>query len=289
MPDPIAIESAATPEVQRKAEQMGWIPPTRFKGEPERFVDAEEYLARGEQVLPIVRANNQKLQQELDGLRAESAKTREALEKANAALEEINERHSVETQKAVERAREDLKLRLKAASEEGDHEAVAEITGLMIDLKAASEEPLPKKKEAAKEEPKPAALAVPEDLKAWNAANPWFGTDRRRTSLALGIAQEMRESGTELTGVAFYEKIREEVEATFGEFSSGSKVEGARSGGEAEGGTRRTTGKKGFASLPADARAACDADAKQFVGPGKRFKTADEWRARYAELYFQEN
>jgi len=289
MPDPTAIESAAPPEVQRKAEQMGWIPPSRFKGEPERFVDAEEYLARGEQVLPIVRANNQKLQQELNDLRAESTKTREALEKANQALEEINERHSVETQKAVERARNDLKARLKQASEEGDHEAVAEITGLMIDLKAAAEAPKPaeekKKPEAAKTEP----FVLPADLKEWNAANPWFGSDRRRTSLALGIAQEMREAGTDLTGVAFYEKIREEVEATFGAAPAGSKVEGARASGVAETGVRGSAGKKGYASLPADAKAACDADAKQFVGAGKRFKTADEWRARYAELYFQDN
>jgi hypothetical protein len=40
--------------------------------------------------------------------------------------------------------------------------------------------------------------------------------------------------------------------------------------------------------MPSDARAACDADAKRFVGADKRYKTQAEWRTRYAEIYFGE-
>lgn len=282
MPD--QLESAAPPEVQAKAEAMGWIPPTRYKGEAERFVDAEEYLARGEQVLPIVRAQNRRLHEEVEGLRAEQVKTNAALAAATTALEEINERHSVATQKAVEQAREDLKERLRVASENGDHAQIAEITGLMVDLKAAAETPVEKKVVTPTSATPP---AIPQEMKDWNAANPWFGTDKRRTALALGIAQELRDSGTELKGAAFFEKVKEEVEATFGtpRGEAPSKVEGARGNGESGG--ERSGGSKSFASLPADAKAACDADAKQFVGPGKRYKTQDEWRKRYTELYFQ--
>lgn len=279
------IESAAPPEVQAKAEKMGWIPPSRYRGEAERFVDAEEYVARGEQVLPIVRAQNQRLQGELEALKASQAETQAALARATAALEEIDERHTVATQKAVEQAHKDLKVRLAAAHEEGDHAAIAEITGLMIDLKTASAEDAPAKK---KDEPKPVTpppSVVPPDLKEWQAANTWFGTDKRKTALALGVAQELRDSGTELTGVAFYEKVREEVEATLnGGKPAESKVEGARG---SDTGVSRPGGRSGFAALPADAKAACDAEAKAFVGNGKRYKTIEDWRKRYAELYFQ--
>ena len=279
------IESAAPPEVQAKAEKMGWIPPSRYRGEAERFVDAEEYVARGEQVLPIVRAQNQRLQGELEALKASQAETQAALARATAALEEIDERHTVATQKAVEQAHKDLKVRLAAAHEEGDHAAIAEITGLMIDLKTASAEDVPAKK---KDEPKPvvpAAAVVPPDLKEWQVANPWFGTDKRKTALALGVAQELRDSGTELTGVAFYEKVREEVEATLsGGKPAESKVEGARG---SDSGTSRPSGRSSFSALPADAKAACDAEGRNFVGNGKRYKTLDDWRKRYAELYFQ--
>lgn len=277
------IESAAPPELQAKAEKMGWIPPSRYRGEAERFVDAEEYVARGEQVLPIVRAQNQRLQTELEALKSSQAETQAALARATTALEEIEERHTVATQKAVEKASEDLKTRLAAAHEEGDHAAIAEITGLMIDLKASAEEPLKKKDEPKVVTPPPAA--IPPDLKEWQTANTWFGTDKRKTALALGVAQELRDAGTELTGVAFYEKVREEVEATLsGGKPAESKVEGARG---SDSGTSRPGNRSGYSGLPAEAKAACDAEGKTFVGAGKRYKTLDDWRKRYAELYFQ--
>lgn len=283
MTDQTVIESAATPEMQAKAEKMGWIPPARYRGEPERFVDADEYVARGEQVLPIVRAQNQRLQDEVASLKASQAALQESLQKANTALEEIEERHTVATVKAVEQAKKDLQKRLAEAHDAGDSAAIAEITGLMVDLNASSAEP-PKKKEP-ETKPLPQPAVVPPELKAWQEANPWFGTDKRKTALALGIAQELRDSGTTLEGVAFYEKVREEVEATLGGGSgAGGKVEGARG---SESGTSRVGAKKGYAALPADAREACEAEARNFVGAGKRYKTIDAWRERYAELYFQ--
>ena len=283
MTDQTVIESAATPEMQAKAEKMGWIPPARYRGEPERFVDADEYVARGEQVLPIVRAQNQRLQEEVASLKANQAALQESLQKANTALEEIEERHTVATVKAVEQAKKDLQKRLAEAHDAGDSAAIAEITGLMVDLNASSAEPSKKKEPETKPLPQPAT--VPPELKAWQEANPWFGTDKRKTALALGIAQELRDSGTTLEGAAFYEKVREELEATLGGAAgAGSKVEGARG---SEAGTPRVSVKKGFGALTADAKAAFDAESRNFVGAGKRYKTVDAWRERYAELYFQ--
>jgi len=278
------IESAAPPDVQSKAEKMGWIPPARFRGDPSAFVDAQEYIERGEQILPIVRSQNQRLQAEVEQLRGGYTQTQEALKRAEKALEEINERHTVDTQKAVEQARKDLKVKLAAALEAGDHAGVAEITGLMTELKEASAAPAAKVPEA----PAAKVVEIPEDLKEWNRANPWYGTDRRKTALALGIAQELRDSGNVETGVAFYEKVGEEVTKVFGqEALPAGKVEGARSSG-AGGGTGGARGAKGYASLPLEARAACDADAKNFVGEGKRYKTVEAWQKRYAELYFED-
>ncbi len=286
MPDNVdtpVIESKASAEVQTKAEKMGWIPPSRYRGEAERFTDAQEYLDRGEQVLPIIRQTNKRLEAELSAAREETAALKASVTAATAAIEDIKERHSAETARAVERAKVDLKTRLKAASEAGDHDAVAEITGLMIDLTAASKEAPVEKKTPVKEEPK--ALEIPADMKAWFTENPWYGTDRRKTALANGIAQELRDGGTSLRGVDFFEKVREEVEATFAPTKEpASKVEGARGSGGGGGGG----GKQGYAALPADAKAACDADAKNFVGAGKKYKTAAEWQKRYAEIYFEE-
>ncbi len=271
------VESAAPVEVQKAAEAMGWIPPTRFKGDPERFIDADVYVKRGEEVLPIVREQNKRLHAELDTLKSESAKTRQALEKTQKAIDQMEEVHTVATQKAVEDARRQLKSQLAAASEAGDHEGVAELTDQLVKMTPATEKP----KVGARVEPE--EFKAPPDLQEWNAENPWFGTNKRKTALALGIAQELREAGETSTGRAFFDKVKAELDKELGTGPEPvDKVSGARGGSDAGGGSAR---KGDYASMPADARAACDADAKRFVGEGKKYKTMAEWRTRYAEIY----
>jgi len=276
------LESAAAPEVQAKAEAMGWIPATRYKGDPERFIDAESYLERGETVLPIVKEQNKRLQAELAQVKQAAEANATALKVAQDAIEQIEERHSVETQKAVERARTEVKAQLAAASAEGDHQGVAELTDQLTRLNAAEAEAGPvEKKQAA-----PAAFITPTDLSEWNSRNPWFGKDKRRTALALGIAQELRDGGEKSIGAVFYELVGAELEAMLGEkeAAAAGKVEGARNGSDNE---PAAGGKKTFMALSKEAKEACDNDARQFVGPTKRYKDLAAWRARYAEIYFE--
>ena len=278
----LVIESAAPPEVQAKAEKLGWIPPARFKGDAARFVDAEEYIERGEIVLPIVKEQNKRLHGEITALQALNTANTAALKAAQDAIAQMEERHTVATQKAVEAARRDLKAQLAQASEAGDHAAVAELTDQMTQLKVAEKAAAPviKVVEAAP------VFVPPASLLEWNQENPWFGVNKRKTALALGIAQELRDAGETTFGRPFFDKVSAELEKELGGSTQPpvDKVEGGRNGSanDAQGAT-----KKSYAHLPADAKVACDADARQFVGEGKRYKTQAEWRNRYAELYFQ--
>lgn len=275
----VVIESKASAEQQTAAEKIGWIPPTRFKGDLENFVDADEYIKRGETVLPIVKKQLADTRGELAAVKAESARNAAALKAAEDAIVQIEERHTVATQRAVEAARSQLKTQLAAASEAGDHEAVAELTSQMTELRSAEETAGSVKKEVL------APYVPPADLVEWNAENAWFGKDKRRTSLALGIAQELREGGETRQGRAFYDLVKEEMNKTLAPAEArGDKVEGARSGSDNE---SRSGGKKSFQNLPAEARAACDADARRFVGAKpNQYKDLATWRSRYAELYF---
>jgi hypothetical protein len=277
-----SVESVAPAEVQQAAEKMGWIPPSRFRGDPERFVDADVYIERGEAVLPIVKEQNKRLHAELENLRGESRKTAAALKAAQDSISQIEERHTVDTQKAVEAARRQVKLQLSAASEAGDHDGVAELTDRLTQLNTT---PAPAVKQTPSEAPP--VFQPPPDLAEWNAENPWFGTNKRKTALALGIAQELRDAGESGVGRAFFDKVAAEVAKELGtaETPRGDKVEGARNGSDSE---VRSSGRKGYAAMPADARAACDADSRRFVGSDKKYKSQQEWRNRYAEIYFGE-
>jgi len=272
------LVSQASAEEQQEARSMGWIPPEKFKGDPEKYVDATEFIRRGKEIIPILESNNQKLKRELDALRSESTETRKALEKANEALEEINVRHSVETQKAVEKAREELKAQLAEASREGDHAGVAELTDKLTQLNVALPEEKPAKVEAKPFVPGPELVAFQQEFE-------WFGKDRRKTALVFGIAEELRMEGVS-PGAPFLARLTEEVKKELGDKNPPreSKVDGGN--GEA-----RTTGRtngKSYSDLPADAKAACDADAKQFVGKNRKYPDMNAWRKSYAEIYFRE-
>lgn len=274
MSESTLVESQAPLEVQQAAEKMGWIPPSRFKGDPERFVDADTYVKRGEEILPIVREQNKRLHTELEQVKRDSAATRVALERAQKAIDQMEEVHTVATQRAVEDARKQLKAQLAAASEAGDHEGVAELTDQLTKM--------PEKAAAPKPTPAPQAFTPPAELTEWNAENPWFGTNKRKTALALGIAQELRDAGDTSSGRIFFDKVKAELDKELGTGTPEpvDKVAGARGGSEGGSGS-----KNGYAAMPAEARAACDADAKRFVGEGKKYKTVAEWRTRYAEIY----
>lgn len=275
------IESAADAETQKRAEKMGWIPPDRYTGPAERFVDAAEFIERGETVLPIIKARLAEERETTKQLNARLAAAEEAIAKSTKALEEIELRNSVATQKAVEAAKAQVKAELAKASEAGDHEAVAELTEQMVELNNA---PPPKEKEPPKTETPPGVDPV---TKAWiEDGNEWFVKDRRRSALAIAIATEMRDAGDKRVGLPFLNSIKEEVFKTLPTREAAEHVDKVDGGGRngSEGDSRG--GKKGYAALPADAKAACDADARQFVGPGKKYKDLATWRADYANIYF---
>lgn len=284
----IVLESKASPEDQAAAAKIGWVGPENYRGEPERFVDADEYIKRGETVLPIVKKQLATTRAELEQVRADSAATKAALAQAQRAIEEIEIRHSVDTQKAVEAARKEVKAQLARASEAGDHEAVAELTDQLTQLKEVEGEEKPKPKAAAEEEPK---IVISPVLRQWNTENPWFGTDKKKTGLAQGIAQEIAEEnaaeGTKMSEKDFYAEVSARMEAFLPKEEPATR-EDKVGGANHRAGARSSAAKNSYESMPADAKAQCDADARKFVGPDKLHKDIKSWRSSFADLYFKE-
>ena len=274
------LVSVATPAQQTAAAVLGWTPPERYKGDPNLYIDAEEFIKRGETVLPIVKKQLEKTRGELAQQQRVNAEVSAALVAAQTAIEDLKEHNTVATQRAVENARKELKAQLVAASEAGDHIGVSELTDQLIKLPTAA--PAEEKKEA----PAPAAWKPDVALTSWMEANPWWGVDKKKTGLALGIAQELREKGNTQVGTDFYELVSEEVGKVLAPPAAdepADKVAGARNSG---GSGSRGGGRQSFAALPADAKAQCIAESREFVGANKRYKTNEEWQAQFAKLYF---
>lgn len=269
--------------VEATALSMGWKPQTEFTGDPARWVDAETYVSRGEHFLPIIKADRDRLRNELAGMNSQLEETRRLFTASQEAIEELKKFQDENTRRQVERAKAELVKQLKEArgndDVEGELAAQAEINKLDRALEAKPPAPPPPA-------PAPTAPAPDPDFAAWQSEHDWFGKDTRKTALAMGIAQEFRTPGNpnaHLKGRAFYDKISEEVEATLSPAARGtSKVAGGRPSGQSGGSARERT----YADLPADAKAACDSFARKLAGPGRAYKTAEDWQAHYTKQYF---
>lgn len=266
-------------DVEKEARALGWSSKEEWRGRPTDWVDAETFVEKGKHILPIVNERNQTLQREVSELRSQITGLAGVVKAADATIKALEESHEADTAAQVEQARKDLKAELKIARADGDNVAAAELAEKLDDLNEAARAAPPAKKDEGTQTPP----AEHPEFTAWKAKpeNSWFGVDRRRTALAIGVAEDFRAGGDTRTGAAFMDAVVAEVKKTLGE--------GAPPGGKVEGGTHRSDGaggSKSYADLPAEAKAACDKQAAKLVGPGRAHKDAASWRASYAKQFF---
>lgn len=278
--------SGPSPETIERARRMGWRPKEEFRGDTSRWVDADTYVKRGEEFIPLIQAENRKLRDDLQAAKQKTDELAQTVSDAQEALEALKQYQSTATRAAVEKAKQDLREQIKAARRDDDVDAEL---AAQTSLRRVEEEEA-KLKEAKEKKPEPAAKKeepkIDPAFAAWQADNPWFGADKRRTALANGIAAELREDpkNDSLLGRAFFDRVSEEVDRVMGS-RQGTKVDGGgNSGGSRPGGGEV---KKTFDQLPADAKAACDSMTSKLVGSGRAFKDQAAWRAHYAKQYFE--
>lgn len=286
MPEATSESRPSATPAEVTAREMGWRPREEFRGDPEKWVDAETFVSRGEHFLPILRANNTRLTQQTQELSAQLASTRQLLEASQEAIAELKKFHDEDTARQVAKARKDLVAQIKVAREEGDVDLEMELQGEVTRLdaaKAAAPAAAPAAPAPAPATPK----AADPDFIAWEADNPWFKTDSRKHALAMAIATDLRKdpANNSLVGRAFYDRITEEVEAYLAPASRSGKVGGGRSGSSNP--PPPSPAERKFSDLPQEAKDACESFAKKLVGPGRAYKDKAAWQAEYTRRYFE--
>lgn len=235
-------------DVEARARNLGWKPLDQFKGDEKDFIDASEFVRRGEEVLPIMKAANSKLEKQV-----------QRLEKT---LEKFAEHHSKTEARAYERALSDLEARQAEAVEANDHAAVKEITKEMVALE--------------KEVAKPKADETDDGEEAfndWKAENPWFDKDKGLRAAAIGIAEEIKNDFKD--PVKQRAEVVKRIKADFPEkFTNPRRTQAAAVEGVGAG--PKSTGKS-YADLPAEAKKMCD----EFVRDIKGFS-----KEKYVKEYF---
>jgi hypothetical protein len=282
----MSTETQTSPEVEHSARNLGWVPEAEWRGDKAKWVDAETFTRRGEEIMPLLKKNNQELQARVDASQAEVKRLNDLFKASQESIEELKKFQTEETKRQVASARKDLLAELKAAKKAGD-------TDLEVDLQEAiteldkREKAVVEPKEIKKEDPPQnvEGPATSPEFVAWRRDNTWFDSDLVRQATAIGIAQKLRAdpANAHLVGRAFFDFVGQEVSAIFDKTTRGtSKVEGAGGGGGAGGSTR----VKGFSDLPPDAKAVCERQAAKLVGQGRAFKDTAAWQKHYAQVYF---
>ncbi len=269
-------------EAETRARTMGWLPKEQYKGKEENWLPAEAYIERGEHILPILQANNKKLTDRLSAAEAELQSNKQLLAASQEAIEELKNFTSQINKDKVKDKKAEVTAALVQAKKDGNVEAEVELTAQLSEVTTALKEAekAPVKKESTSQ---PTGPQLTEAAKEWSKENPWFGTENRKTAYALGLRQEWVASGKTAGTKEMFDFVDEELAKVFDPNSqrrdAASRVDTTSS--STNGGGKSKT----FADLPPEAKEACEKFGKKLVGPGRAYKTQEDWRKAYVAKY----
>lgn len=249
-------------DVEQKAEKMGWTPKDKFRGDPAKWRPADEFVERGENMLPIVKARVAQQAKEIEELKS--------------SMKQFGEYHNKTEQRAYEKALHDLKQQRA--------DAIAAADGVTFDRVDEQIDSLKKEIDIKNREAAPKDKSTENDpvYQEWLGRNKW-ATDPKLNEWAFSHGKYLIEVGDAEYGIDVFEKVTKAAKARYPE-----KFENARrnSAPTVEGGVpKQRGGGKSYADLPADAKAACDRMAKNAYSDKPKELAA--FKAEYTKNYFE--
>ncbi len=238
-------------DLEARAKRMGWVPKEDYHGPEENWRSAEEFIAVGENIQSVLKDRLRKSDDQVVALTKEIGDLK-------GTMKEFAEHHSKVEKRAYERALKELKDQQRKAVEEGDTAAYDRAAREIEDLSKDAETPkVPEHKPGPEEDPA---------FKSWSAENSWYDNDMVLAGFADNTAAPfIARTRPDLRGRAFFDAVTEAVKERFPDkFTNTRRAKPSAVEGAGEVAEPKKTGKKTYADLPPEARAACD----RFVAQG---------------------
>ena len=152
-------------ELERRARNMGWRPRDEYRGIPDQWLPAEDFIERGESELPVLRERIRASDRTITELRDQVSRQGDTL---NSMLQTARRAEQV----GYRRAMQELTEKRQRAVEMGDTAAFAAVEQAMRELgpEPAVEPP------RTPPPPQPQANTDPA-IQVWVERNPWFKND----------------------------------------------------------------------------------------------------------------
>lgn len=263
-------DGAEANEAEAKARRLGWVSKDEFKGDPDKHRSAEEFLQRGETILPILQRDNKKLHENFSKVEKELRETRET-------LQSFSEFASKSEERAYKKAKAELETKLDTAISTADVDQARQIRKEMADLEVDPPTPPKREQKPIGEADKPAVDPV---IQSWINDNDWFNKSLALRSYA---SEEFGELEKRYPGKSREELLAETKARTVEKFPEKFGINPKRDGAAAvaaPGGVaqaRKPAGRT-YDDLPAEAKRACDKFVKNIPGYTKEKYVKDyEW------------
>jgi hypothetical protein len=183
--------------IQQKALEQGWKPKDQFEGDEEEFIDAPEFVRRGE----------------LFGKIEHQSREMKAMKQA---LEALKQHNSKIEQSAYDRALKALQDQRSALRREGEHEEADKVADQIDSVKA-------EKERVAREASLPAVPEVDPAFMQWVDRNTWYTKDVAMQAVADRVGLEMARRGVPQAEVL--RKVEETVRQEFPHKFANQKTE----------------------------------------------------------------
>lgn len=269
------------PEVEARARRMGWKPQSEYRGPPEMWHDAKEYIELGEVALPVMAARNKKLDRQVERLESR-------LGEQSTLLTDIVHRSRKVEELAYNRAKAELEAERRAAVASGDTETFERADRQMQLLTPPAPAPEPAK-------PPTNGNGADPVIQAWRNENPWFDRDQEANVVAVGIhgmlsqqhqdwSLEEKLAETKIRMKRLRPDLFESAsrEADQQNNNERRRAPPAVSASSTAGG--RAVQPRSFDALPADARAQFPRVVKMLEGKGEPYTKEEHARLYWAQF-----
>lgn len=237
-------ETVENEAVEERARIMGHLPKKEFKGDPERWISAKEYVERADTMMPILKATNAKLEKKFLDLEKE-LETQKELSKKMVKI------HGKYSEDFYDGQISDIKARKLKAVEDNDVDLFKKLED--EESKIVKPETLETPEEDTKEKDHP-------EVAKWKEENSsWYGVDVELTEYADIIADRMAKSGHSYKEYDFCKAVKAKVKKMFPDkFKNPNAEKGSGvDEGDTRGGGEIKSEKKTWNDLDKDAKAQC--------------------------------
>lgn len=173
-------------ETELKAMDSGWVPKDEYSGEEHKWVDAAEFLRRGELFKKIENQSKE-------------------LKDVKKALDEMKKLHSQVREVEYKRALDTLREQKKTALLEGDADALLAVED-KIDL-------VKEQQKLLSQEPPSSSEQVNPEFQAWTDRNSWYETNGPMKAFADALGNDLARTGMSPSNVL--KEVEKQVRAEF--------------------------------------------------------------------------